>query len=106
LGSSARDLLSDLDYSEYLTDNSPSATTVVKGFVDRALWKYLSVLLAQPFEVGKVLIQVQQDAAAAKLDPRHRPAAHKEEQHNVFVALDETGLELMGPSGFLRRLGP
>ena len=86
LGSSARDLLSDLDYSEYLSDSSPSATAVVKGLVDRALWKYSSVLLAQPFEVAKTVLQVQLDVAphgAVNKDMRRRPARYREEVYDV-----------------------
>lgn len=58
-GSSARDILSDLDYTEYLSDTSPSSAEVVKGLLDQALWRYTSVLLAQPFEVAKTVLQVQ-----------------------------------------------
>ncbi|KAI9885151.1 MAG: hypothetical protein M1823_003038 [Watsoniomyces obsoletus] len=57
LSSSARGILSDLDYSDYLSNSSPSATEVVKKLVDQALWKYTSVLLAQPFEVAKTVLQ-------------------------------------------------
>jgi len=88
LGSSARDLLSDLDYSDYLSDKTPSSTAVVKGLVDRALWKYSSVLLAQPFEVAKTVLQVQLDASpheALNKDMRRRPARFREEAYNVCL---------------------
>ena len=49
----------DLDYSEYLSEASPSLVTSVKSFVDQALWKYFSVLMAQPFEVAKIILQTQ-----------------------------------------------
>ena len=49
----------DLDYSEYLSEASPSVTSSVKSFLDQALWKYFSVLMAQPFEVAKVILQTQ-----------------------------------------------
>jgi hypothetical protein len=52
-------MLSDLDYADYLSDTSPSATAVVKGLFDQALWRYTSVLLGQPFEVAKTTLQVQ-----------------------------------------------
>ena len=58
-GSSARDILSDLDYSDYLSDTGPSAGEAIKHFLDQALWKYSSVLFAQPFEIAKVVLQVQ-----------------------------------------------
>lgn len=57
-GSSARDLLSDLDYGDYLGDRTPSAGAAVKSLLDKALWRYTSVLLAQPFEVAKTVLQV------------------------------------------------
>lgn len=59
LGSSAREMLSELDYSEYLLDASPSVLEVVKGLLDQGLWKYTSVLMAQPFDLAKVVLQVQ-----------------------------------------------
>ncbi|MCJ1247958.1 mitochondrial fusion and transport protein ugo1 [Trapelia coarctata] len=86
LGSSARDLLSDLDYSEYLSDSPPSAAAAVKELVDRALWKYSSVLLAQPFEVAKTVLQVQLDASphgAFTKDMRRRPARYREETYDI-----------------------
>jgi fusion and transport protein UGO1 len=55
-GSSARDLLSDLDYSDYL-ENSPSVSSWFREAFDRALWKYTSVLTAQPFDVAKTILQ-------------------------------------------------
>ena len=55
-GSSARDLLSDLDYSDYL-ENSPSVSSWMKDALDRALWKYTSLLTAQPFDVAKTILQ-------------------------------------------------
>ena len=57
LSSSARDILSDLDYSDYLSDGSSSAASLGKRLLDQALWKYTSVLLAQPFEVAKTILQ-------------------------------------------------
>ncbi|MCJ1290674.1 mitochondrial fusion and transport protein ugo1 [Xylographa carneopallida] len=85
-GSSARDILSDLDYTEYLTDASPTSAEVIKGLVDQALWRYTSVLLAQPFEVAKTVLQVQlagsaDDSAHGVLndDMRRRPERYREE---------------------------
>ncbi|KAH0562127.1 hypothetical protein GP486_003178 [Trichoglossum hirsutum] len=57
--SSARDMLSDLDYSDYLSDSSPSVMDMMQELLDQALWKYTSVLLAQPFEVAKMVLQCQ-----------------------------------------------
>ncbi|KAE8553186.1 hypothetical protein EYB25_004567 [Talaromyces marneffei] len=57
IGGSARDLLSDLDYSDYL-DASPSVSDWFRELLDRAVWKYSSALLAQPFDVAKTLLQI------------------------------------------------
>ena len=65
-GSSARNILADMDYSEYITDSSPSASSVAKNLMEQAAWKYTSVFLAQPFEVAKTVLQVQMQAPAAK----------------------------------------
>lgn len=57
IGGSARDLLSELDYSDYL-DASPSVSEWFRDLLDRAVWKYSSALLAQPFDVAKTLLQI------------------------------------------------
>lgn len=62
--SKARDLFSDIDYKEYISEPSPSAVQTIKDLLDESLWKYLSVLMAQPFEVSKTILQVRiQDGA-------------------------------------------
>lgn len=58
LRSSARDYLDGLDYADYLPDRSPSISEMVKRLMDQAIWNYTSVLLAQPFEVAKTVLQV------------------------------------------------
>ncbi|KAH7071561.1 Rrp15p-domain-containing protein [Paraphoma chrysanthemicola] len=60
LGSQARDILSDLDYDSYFPDTSPTVAGHAKRLLDQALWNYTSVLLAQPFEVAKTLLQVHE----------------------------------------------
>jgi fusion and transport protein UGO1 len=57
-GSSARDMFSDIDYSDYLSESSPSVSEMIKNVLDQAVWKYTNVLLAQPFEVAKTILQV------------------------------------------------
>lgn len=57
--SKARDMFPDLDYRDYMNDPSPSTIRSVKEFVDELLWKYTSVLMAQPFEVAKTVLQVR-----------------------------------------------
>lgn len=49
----------DLDYSEYIPDGSPSAVGSLKSLLEQAVWKYSSVLMAQPFEVAKLILQVR-----------------------------------------------
>ena len=57
--SKARDILSDIDYKDYLSDPSPSAVQTLKDLIDELLWKYTSVLMAQPFEVAKTVLQIR-----------------------------------------------
>lgn len=64
-GSAGRDILSDIDYGNYLPDASPSVTEMIKNLVDQGVWKYTSVFLAQPFEVAKIVLQVQDANAIA-----------------------------------------
>ncbi|KAF1948274.1 mitochondrial carrier [Byssothecium circinans] len=64
-GSQARDILSDLDYDSYFPDSSPTVAEHAKKLFDQALWNYTSILLAQPFEVAKTLLQVHQAAEHA-----------------------------------------
>ncbi|KAF3902588.1 hypothetical protein ABW21_db0207849 [Orbilia brochopaga] len=57
LGSATRDMLSDLDYSEYL--ETPSAAAMVRDMFDTAVMRYTSVLILQPFKVAKTVMQCQ-----------------------------------------------
>ncbi|KAM0435392.1 hypothetical protein ACHAPT_003486 [Fusarium lateritium] len=76
--SKARDILNDLEYKDYLGDNSPSMVQNVKDLIDELLWKYTSVLMAQPFEVAKTLLQVRnQDENAALVSPVAEPEVLK-----------------------------
>ena len=67
--SKARDVLPDIDYKEYLGDSSPSALRGAKEFVDELIWKYTSVLMAQPFEVAKTVLQARNQDDSATLSP-------------------------------------
>jgi mitochondrial fusion and transport protein UGO1 len=60
--SSARDIFSDIDYSDYVPEGSLSTIDLIKELLDQALYKYTSVLLAQPFEVAKTVLQVRSQA--------------------------------------------
>jgi fusion and transport protein UGO1 len=60
--SSARDMFSDIDYSGYVSDSSRSTLETIRELLDQALYKYVSVLMAQPFEVAKTVLQVRSQA--------------------------------------------
>jgi mitochondrial fusion and transport protein UGO1 len=60
--SSARDIFPDIDYSDYVPEGSLSTVDMIKELLDQALYKYTSVLLAQPFEVAKTVLQVRSQA--------------------------------------------
>ena len=73
----ARELFSDIDYESYIPDRAGSGRAgddgygsgiadLTKRIVDQAIWNYTSVLLAQPFEVAKIVLQCYQaDARGA-----------------------------------------
>lgn len=65
-GTSARNILSDMDYSD--PNSSPSPPDVIKRLIEQAMWKYTSVFLAQPFEVTKTILQVQVFRGAPRKD--------------------------------------
>ncbi|KAG0646612.1 fusion and transport ugo1 [Hyphodiscus hymeniophilus] len=57
--SSAREMFSDIDYSDYMSDGSPSTFESIRKTLDEALYRYVSVLLSQPFDVAKTILQVR-----------------------------------------------
>jgi fusion and transport protein UGO1 len=57
--SSAREMFSDIDYSDYMSDASPSTVESIRKTLDEALYRYVSVLLSQPFDVAKTVLQVK-----------------------------------------------
>ncbi|KAI1505753.1 mitochondrial carrier domain-containing protein [Biscogniauxia marginata] len=73
--SKARDMFPDIDYKDHLEDFSPSTIQTVKQLVDELLWKYTSVLIAQPFEVAKTILQVrlQDDLGGLNVKPVEPP---------------------------------
>jgi len=73
IGSSARDMFQGFDYGAPLFDgDSPSVAEMGKKILDQALWKYTSVLLAQPFDVAKTILQVRLAAVAADTEDSTR----------------------------------
>ncbi|RFU31535.1 hypothetical protein B7463_g4818, partial [Scytalidium lignicola] len=73
--SSARDIFSDIDYSEYLSDASPSSIEMVRSFIDELFYRYITILLAQPFEVAKVVLQVRDQGSRKPSGPTIAPEA-------------------------------
>lgn len=73
-GSSARNILADMDYSEYIPEATPSSSALGKQLVEQALRKYTSVFLAQPFEVAKTILQVQLASGDTQLPAQARAA--------------------------------
>lgn len=69
--SKARDIFPDIDYKDHLDELSPSTIESIKQFIDELLWKYTSVLMAQPFEVAKTILQVriQDDLGGLEASP-------------------------------------
>jgi mitochondrial fusion and transport protein UGO1 len=59
-----RELFSDLEYGDYLPTASPSMAEMTKRLVDQAIWNYTSVVMAQPFEVAKIVLQCHAAGAA------------------------------------------
>ncbi|KAL5332741.1 hypothetical protein BJX70DRAFT_406955 [Aspergillus crustosus] len=55
-GGSARDLLPDLDYADYL-ESSPSISGWVRDALDTGIRRYTTVITAQPFDVAKTILQ-------------------------------------------------
>lgn len=90
-GSSARNILADMDYAEYMSESSPSPAVMMKRLMEQAIWKYSSVFLAQPFEVSKTILQVQaarqgqKQATRAEEDMRRRPGNYRRDSYEVRV---------------------
>ena len=63
-----------MDYSEYISGAAPSNYEIGKQLVEQALWKYTSVFLAQPFEVAKIVLQVQHATGNQRFSAHGRPA--------------------------------
>jgi fusion and transport protein UGO1 len=74
--SSARDIFSELDYGDYLSDNTPTALESVRKQVDEWFYKYTSILLSQPFDVAKLVLQVR---------------SHELEDESIPLAVRNTG---------------
>jgi fusion and transport protein UGO1 len=63
-GSSARDMLSDLNYNDILGEGASTTGESLRSLADQALWKYSSIFMAQPFEVAKMVLQVKRGSTS------------------------------------------
>ena len=84
----------NLDYSDYMPDASPSVAASAKSLLDKAVWKYTTVLLAQPFEVAKLILQVhvaQDDETSGRvvLESRQRNGLSSRERNYADEDEDE-----------------
>lgn len=75
--SRARDMFGDLDYKGYMDDDAPSMARSAKELLDDLVWRYTSVLMAQPFEVAKTILQARNQDENALLSAS--------EETNVFA---------------------
>ncbi|KAK3897330.1 mitochondrial fusion and transport protein ugo1, partial [Staphylotrichum tortipilum] len=87
--SKARDMFSDIDYKTY--EPSPSVVQTVKELLDELLWKYTSVLMAQPFEVAKTIMQVraQDDLGGLAAAAEAAEEARQRQAHQRMDSLDQ-----------------
>lgn len=85
-GSSARDLIPDIDYADYL-DSSPSVADWIRDAINQALVRYSQVLISQPFDVAKVILQVYvvPDAAEDRPDRKATPGARSSSYESVWM---------------------
>ena len=94
-GSTARDLIPDLDYADYL-DASPSVSDWIRDTLNRALVRYTKVLTAQPFDVAKTILQVYvvPDAADEEWDRKSTPGAEGSSYDSVRITLSKAQVKL------------
>ncbi|OLN89062.1 Mitochondrial fusion and transport protein ugo1 [Colletotrichum chlorophyti] len=89
--SKARDIFSDIDYKDYISEPSPSVVQTVKDLLDELLWKYTSVLMAQPFEVAKMVLQVRShdDVTLGAVTPHATPVSERRRSDYGSMGDDE-----------------
>lgn len=86
-GSSARDILSDLNYRQILGEAGPSTGASIKRLLDQALWKYSSIFMAQPFEVAKLVLQCR--VATGKSRVAKRDLSRRQQNSNRHMRSQE-----------------
>ena len=57
-------MFQDLDYSDYLSDSSPSSLESVHRQINEWTSRYFATLLSQPFDVAKTILQVKSQAVS------------------------------------------
>jgi fusion and transport protein UGO1 len=94
--SSAREMFSDIDYSDYLSDSSPSSLETIRKTVDEWFYLYVGVLFRQPFDVAKTVLQVKrQDAADGSIplpiveDIGARSSSYRDSIYSDVCGLDQ-----------------
>lgn len=85
--SSARDILSDIDYTDY---GSPSTVESVKQQIDDWFYRYTSILLGQPFDVAKTLLQIRSQAADDGLAIETKP--RRQYKESVYSEVWQRGM--------------
>ncbi len=81
-------MLSDISYGDILSDASPSTVELIKGLASQGLWRYTSVLLAQPFESAKTILQVQlADGIAEHTVGKSAPKESRQRRRDIYEVL-------------------
>jgi fusion and transport protein UGO1 len=81
-----------MDYTDYLSDASPSPREIGRSLVEHAIWKYTSIFLAQPFDVAKLVLQAQKGGTGQRRikdtsteDPRKPSRNQRRDPYEVFL---------------------
>ncbi|KYK61566.1 mitochondrial fusion protein [Drechmeria coniospora] len=97
----ARDVLTDLNYKGLLDDSSPSIVQSAKELVDELLWKYTSVLMAQPFEVAKMMLQARDQDDNATLGTPEPEDSDSEGDEPAYFTSNVPGAAMPSRNGAL-----
>ncbi|KAH8592836.1 mitochondrial carrier domain-containing protein [Bisporella sp. PMI_857] len=97
--SSARDVFSEIDYSDYLSNESQSSFESLQQTLNDWLYRYMSVLLAQPFDVAKTILQVRsqeagEGSASIHLDDNLRSQTSRYRRNDDYLSDDSDQDEL------------
>ncbi|KAK0925763.1 hypothetical protein LTR91_023620 [Friedmanniomyces endolithicus] len=80
ISSTARDLLPELDID--LKTSAGEAWQNTRSLFDTLLYRYTSVLLAQPFDASKVVLQVSLPSSSVESTPQRRRADPRRQAHS------------------------